>query len=130
MSSRTEQQRAKAITEAETVMKRHFHRFREEVDLSRARRMARLLGIEAEFVVGQLADDAWATCHATRPLVTMRSRVPRHIVLHELAHVRLLGRRVTDHGLKFLDEYQGLVWTWYGDKSMSRAFEAALQGAR
>lgn len=107
-----------------------FPLFRERVDRVEAARMAKKLCIDAEIVVGELTSDAWATCDDRKPLITMRREVPRYVVLHELAHANLAGKRVTDHGLRFIDAYQELVWAWFEDKHMSRTFEVALRRAR
>lgn len=131
MSNRTESRRATCVALVEHALGQVFPFFARRVGIGEARKIAKAVGSEYEIVVGKTHHGAWAHIES-RPggRVVLARRVPRFVVLHEIAHARLMGTRTTDHGLRFLETYVDVTWDYFKDKRLCRALEAALSVAR
>jgi hypothetical protein len=131
MSSRTEKQRAVCVARVEHEVGRAFPQFRERVGILEAREIARTVGCAAPVVAGKTHDGTWGHVEpGPDGRIVLARRVPRFVVLHEVAHARLAGVRATDHGLRFLECYVDTVWDYTHDKALCRTLEAALRTAR
>jgi hypothetical protein len=132
MSRRTEAQRAVCIVHVEHEIARVFPGFGRHVGVTVARAIGKRLGCKHEIVVSRsVANTAWGHIEpGPEGKIVLRPRVPRFVVLHEIAHARLVGVRATDHGLRFLESYVDTVWDYFRNKTLCRALEAALRTAR
>jgi hypothetical protein len=111
-------------------MSRHFPEFGRRVSITEARSIAVALEIGATLVVGETSQESWGHMVTASGLIVLRRRVPRYVVVHELAHYELRDRRVTCHGLAFIERYIDMTYKLHEDAPMARAMEAAMSVAK